>query len=1239
MEPKVIGVISNNLEVVRKVVEGRSEETKKTFHDILVGADVQGIVQKVLDKMDEMKEVSVQMDESMNRVRTIIKKNNDLLSKNDTNEKLLETLTEISSNVAAILKKTGTPQLSPETKKSMDKLLVDAQKNPKMDRIMQMVSLLSQLKELSIKDFMFAKTKIKHLEKVYDQVESIMAKYKDEKQIKKVHEFVASSTKLVKELSKIVPLTKLAQLGGKGLDKILFGKNGGLVGLFARINKEEKTIKKVKKNIDLIIGGCRRIAELALIMASMIVIAPIAMVGVLFCTGLLWSLTLLSKFMESNNKRIDKGNISIGKLMLGMLFLAGSILLIYQTVKNMEWETFGKMAATIGLLVGVALIVGELQKPISKGVATLVIMGIGYITLGVAMLILYDSTKNMEWKQFAMIASMIGLLMGVALVAGIGPIPGMIMMGSVALLLMGAAFVILGIGMGKLYNAVKGVEFKDLGLLAATIGTFGVIAAGLGIPVVFAFVALGCIAFSLIGLSLIVLSKGVEEFGKRVTDDAIQKIAKGIPRILDAMTSMFKSDKENPSFGDSLISIIIGALKLGGAIFAAGALLFIGFALGFVADSLGKWANFNTKAIDNLEYAIGRINKIFKLDGDGAESGALGSIGGEILGIIVAVLKFGKTFFQMGTLLLVAFTMGMIYDNLDRWKNFDLKAIDNFEFVYGKIREIFKLDDSGGKLGDIGSGLLGLISAAMQFGKTLFQMGTIAMAVHTMGLVYDETEKWANYNMKSIDNFEEVYKRIRKIFKLDDDKKKSLFDSLFGGLMEAGSAMLKAGKTFMEMGTILVAVNTMCIVYDQLQKWETFNMKSLDNFETVYKKIREIFKLDKEKKGGLFDSLFGSMIEAGSAMLNQGKTFAEMGTILVAVHTMCVVYDQMQKWSVFNMKSIDNFGMVYNRLRWILKLDDDRRKGIDMPFVGIFGMTAALLKAGGIFYEMGVLLTATQVMSKIYEELPKWSIFDFTCIDNFEIAVQRLRKVLLDDYEDASDNAKDFKRMTRDLMLGVTNVTKYKKHIPSFTDLSVTIMSTLNRWSQFDYVQQGESMGMTLEKLFKIIEKPGFKYTANVATTIGLLKTLKGLQRFNGTLISRPMKTIVDAVNRVEMDKIDALTDLFDAFTKMKNKSIFTPFKNSVDEFTKACIQLIEAINGNTDALNTPDDESGNPTETTSSQQNTGTSVKITNIEELAQMLAERMTYGRGYIGGSGPTTIDLRINGQGGDRWVLTRY
>ena len=106
MEPKVIGVISNNLEIVRKVVEHKEETTKKVFKDIINGDDVKSIVNMFVTELEDIKNEVVKLQNN-GGVKEIVKKAKSLMGKKDEggNKALLEVLNKISDNVSSILGK------------------------------------------------------------------------------------------------------------------------------------------------------------------------------------------------------------------------------------------------------------------------------------------------------------------------------------------------------------------------------------------------------------------------------------------------------------------------------------------------------------------------------------------------------------------------------------------------------------------------------------------------------------------------------------------------------------------------------------------------------------------------------------------------------------------------------------------------------------------------------------------------------------------------------------------------------------------------------------------------------------------------------------------------------------------------------------------------------------------------------------------------------------------------------
>ena len=1659
MEPKVIGVISNNLEIVRKICENKEETFKKTFSEIMNGEDVKGIVNVFLDKMEEQRQEIVNLQKSIGGVGVILKNNKKLM--NDDNKKqIVEILKTISDNVASIVKKTYTDPKTKENQEMIKNILGDIKKD-EHTKILLAASLIG----------------------------------KD----------------VVKNLSKIPLFTKFAKKGVSGLDEVLFGSkdDGGLIGIIKKIKKSEKTLKNANKSIDLISGSTKQLVKIAIMMTAMVVLAIPAIMGALLTSAFVWIFLKTNKLLLENHKQISKGLVVMDQLMLGLVFMGLAMVLMYKSVQDVEWNEFGMIAATVGVLSGVVILLNKFSKPIKHGIELMTAMGIGFIMIGLSMMIMYKSVQDADWEQFGKVAATVLVLGGVVIFLGL--MKQNIASGAAALLVMGIGYTLLGISMMILYKSVEDVSWEKFGMMLVTIGGLATLTALIGIPVVAACVALGSLALGLMGTGLISLSIGISMFNLLVSDDALDKVAMGIPKVIDALTSVFKSsDKKNPTFGDGVLGLVLGALRLGGAIFAAGSLIFIGISLGIFALCVKPWNTFNKKSIDNIEYAVRRLYDIFELDNDN-EGVSFSNVGNGILGLMLAALKFGKTFFQMGTILLVSFAMGSVYNNVMKWKNYDKNSMKNFEDAYNKIKEIFQLDKTGPTIGDIGDGLIGLMTSALQFGKTFFQIGTILLSVYTMNLVYSNLQKWSNFDTKTIENFENVYNKIRTIFKLDENGKSlsGLSDGLFGfansvlkfgqTLFEMGtiilcmysmnliysniqkwsnfdtktienfenvynkirtifklddenkkgigglinnvfglaSSLLNFGQTFFEMGTILLSVITMGHVYDNIQKWKSYDPNSMKNFESVYNKLRTMFKLDDDKKEGVVGKLFNNIFGLASSMLSLGKTYFEMGTILMAVITMGQVYDNIQKWKTYDPNSLKNFEDVYSKLRTIFKLDDTKQKGENGIFGSFEKMASTMIAKGTMFHEMGMVLMAVITMSHVYDNLKKWEKFNPVSITNFEYAYGQMRKIFkfddtkqkgfngllgnigkmantmlekgtmfhemgmvlmavitmghvydnlkkwekfnpmsitnfeyaygqmrrifkfdkprkgegfsakignsftesilamadknklfgematlmvasttmsnvydmlkkwesfdkgsisnfefaydamrrifkfdeprnggngflttfcnkfedslyaqadknktfnematilvavktmnfiynylkvwesfnqssltnfesayskirdifkfdkpreddgffgnfgnifetaiytkagknktfnematiliavktmnlvynylkvwndfkqtsltnfesayskirdifkfdkpreddgffgnlsnsiediivakarknktysemativmsvktmswiytalkkwetfdtksLDNFETAVgrlqtivlsnsmnyynlDEVRENMKIFKDIIDTYTSITAtisaYQEHILKFNNLSNVIKNTLTGWDMEEFRYKTGSITKSLNDIFTIVEKPGSDYNRNVYSTIRLFGSLRTLQNLNYNKTTRPLRSIIDKVNKLDIEKAVALTDMFKSFANMREKNIFSSFQDSVEEFTEACIRLVDAINGNTDALNSSDDtstytSSGNPTTSSNgSTERKGTAVKLINIEELAQAIAQRISYsGRSQ---NSINTVDLRINGQGGDFWTIRR-
>ena len=152
-----------------------------------------------------------------------------------------------------------------------------------------------------------------------------------------------------------------------------------------------------------------------------------------------------------------------------------------------------------------------------------------------------------------------------------------------------------------------------------------------------------------------------------------------------------------------------------------------------------------------------------------------------------------------------------------------------------------------------------------------------------------------------------------------------------------------------------------------------------------------------------------------------------------------------------------------------------------------------------------------------------------------------------------------------------------------------------------------------------------------------LMNRMNTFAKISNPTILRPMTRVIDKINSVEIEKAQALTETFKAFTKINSfGGFFMNFKKQVALFTEACVRLVDAINGNTDALTSENimDEAQKAEAVPDKK-----SIVIANVNELAARIAESISNSSMGGGYGSDVTVDLKINGEGGDSWILRRY
>jgi hypothetical protein len=285
-----------------------------------------------------------------------------------------------------------------------------------------------------------------------------------------------------------------------------------LAGMFWLIDKMQidKAMRKTSKALMLAAGAILAVS-VSLVLSSLIV------------STLGWAevgkVLLLVGAVALTFWIIDK---TLGKSMkkgaLGLIFAAGAILAIAIAIffarlligpVNTEnvIETFGVLAV-VGAVAIVFGLAGLAAKQIKKGSIAMMFAGGALIVVALGVYAMKKALEGVSWGNLGMMAAVIvgvGLAFGIA---GAGPIPLAIALGSAAMIVAGIALITIGFGVGKLAEALKDVTWEKVGIMGAVIGGIGVAMglAGLGAPLII----IGAAAMAIAGVALIAVSSGLE---------------------------------------------------------------------------------------------------------------------------------------------------------------------------------------------------------------------------------------------------------------------------------------------------------------------------------------------------------------------------------------------------------------------------------------------------------------------------------------------------------------------------------------------------------------------------------------------------------------------------------------------------------------------------------------------------------------------------------------------------------
>lgn len=326
-----------------------------------------------------------------------------------------------------------------------------------------------------------------------------------------------------------------------------------------------------------------------------------------FTLGTIALTALLLFFIGKKSAQIKKGAKVLLTVALGIAAIGVSMLLWMNT--GVTWEGIGMLGATI-LMIGVEVyVLGKVQKEIMKGSLALAEVGIALGVFSVGMLLIATAIKiGITWEGIAMLGAVI-LGMGlIATVLGVGPIPGFAMAGAAVLIALGAALAIFAVGFLIIATAVSMLDQEHVDIMGSAITTLGMSMVPLGLlsPVIL----LGSAAAIVAGAALIPLTIGMgvfkmSGFNKEDGDN----LAYGLQSVMDGFLGgkmpggIIAAIKfaVGAAARAALLLVAVGPMALAGLALVPITASMLTF----------KKAAFGKADSDNLEYMLGSIVRAF----------------------------------------------------------------------------------------------------------------------------------------------------------------------------------------------------------------------------------------------------------------------------------------------------------------------------------------------------------------------------------------------------------------------------------------------------------------------------------------------------------------------------------------------------------------------------------------------------------------------------------------------------
>ena len=503
--------IAGTTHEILAILQG-THNSQNNIHNIV--DDIRNLLQEIVNTSSKK---SVEIGNNNNSTKINNKHIQNIL---DETKEIRKSLIRIEKSIIQQGKGTniGVAKLSNNASEKVAKAMIkNIEKQKNGGGISAIVDAFTKLKDISLKDIILGNIKLNKISEIFkDAKNKLNIKDKD---LNSIIKLINATPQMIKSLSNVSLMINIIIKNNtiKKLEDILVGKKNSIISISKLLQRNKKNIEEGEKTVKKIttLIGSLLISSILLTTAAVTGLPAIA--GAKLLNKMVDIIIPITKKLSKNKKDISKSIDSAILLVSFTGLMALSSLLLASIAVTGLPAILGSVLMTgiITINIFAFKLLSKAQKSIIQGSILMAMMSASLLIFGIALGKITSATKEVTFKQVAIIATTT-ILLGLAVAAlGIPAVSPFIILGSIAMVFMGTSLISFGIALKKISEATKTLKMKQILLVAGTMTT---LAAGISaMSMLLVPVTLGSITLGLMVPTLFMFVKSLDVLSKMKT--------------------------------------------------------------------------------------------------------------------------------------------------------------------------------------------------------------------------------------------------------------------------------------------------------------------------------------------------------------------------------------------------------------------------------------------------------------------------------------------------------------------------------------------------------------------------------------------------------------------------------------------------------------------------------------------------------------------------------------------------